>query len=226
MAESTEINFFLKDLMAQSNYLKPMDDFLFAQTYFEKVKSCNHIIGVDYSYILESNYNRRSFVNCLVEIFTGFNEKDELTTLDLFHMIETICPNFPRNIVMDASLAVEATSTDPTTKKFYFGELSTAVYLHIIYDEWLKLMEIFFKEENTLGIATSSRLKFQVLEFSTSFSLSFFQPPSDLVNIVVDSITLYNNTNDIKFDDFRRAFCSNNTIASELRRLILNASAI
>eukprot|EP01038_Epipyxis_sp_PR26KG_P014461 gene14461-19409_t len=243
------MSFFLNDLTNRALSIKPDNVNHFIQDYFQQVKSCLHVIGTDFRYVIESNHNRRSFVYCLIEAFLGFSENDELTAYDYYCIVELISPNFPKSIITDAIVALSSHNHVPmisnssneseilnSTITYPFKELSIAVYFQLIYDEWIKLVEEFFSSENenpmvsnnvTNAVISSSKIKSKITEFNHLFSLSFFQPPLEVVNMAVDFLVKSNNNDDlISYDSFRKGILLNKAIATEIYRITQNPSVM
>ena len=218
--ERTEINFFLKDLLNQLSVTKQQDEpFEFARSYFHQVRTGKHVIGTSYSFICESNYNRRAFVYYLVDAFKGFEDSSELTAMEFYHMIQTICPNFPKSIVLEAVLCVRAlpsSITSPGATKYRIDKISTAVYFNILWSEWLRMMEDYFAAEATMGtldrVKVLNKIKENVLAFPTSLS----QPSSNSVISALSDASDQMLDGAMSLNLFRSILYASSTIAREI----------
>lgn len=230
MAESSEISFFLKDLTAHISSNKSEDPVSCAKTYFQQVSSGSHVIGTDYSYVIESNHNRKSLVYCLIKAFKNFPDNTELTAVEFFLLIESVVTSFPKSVVMESLIGIENItpgSPNSVSSKYQFKDIALAVYTQILYDEWLKLMEEFFREENTLNFVSIYRIKAQMEEFHNNYSTTIFQPSIAAVNSAMESTTAATSPDgDMTYDQFRKCLFLSKAIAYELYSVVsvVNAS--
>jgi hypothetical protein len=137
---------------ANSNNLKNEELNEFAVKYFRKVKSRHHVLHNNYTYVIACNYNKRSFIYCLMDAFQSYKDNEEISSYDYILIIQNLINNFPRSIVMDSILCIEQTSNERLSDntiitKFIFKDLSSSVYFSIIYDDWIKILQNFFSEE-------------------------------------------------------------------------------
>jgi hypothetical protein len=143
---------------------KPDSTVDFAEQYFRKVQSRYHVINTDFSYVSACNYNRKSFIYCHLEASKGFTADYQITATDFFQIIEILTFNFPRSIVMDASLCIDPISLNSVSEggdgnssnqnqnsssivKYWFQQLSSSVHFYILYEEWMRGVEEFFRDE-------------------------------------------------------------------------------
>lgn len=222
--ETTEIGIFLDDLMNQLSQVKPVDKIEFAQRFFKNLKSGTHVLGAPYSYVLESNHNRRCLIYCFMEAFQGFVDMT-VSAIDFFHMIESLSPNFPKSIVMETveALTDNKIVDDESNATFEFRILSNAVYCRIIYDEWLKLMDEFFQSQKNNPYhhyhTSTAKVKTQVDEFCTSVSLLVKQPPPEMVHAVLRDMEQAVPPIELSAETFRKAIFTSPGIATELYSL-------
>lgn len=218
--ERTEINFFLKDLLNQFSVSKHQDEpFEFARSYFQQVRTGKHVIGTSYSFIYESNYNRRAFVYYLTDAFKGFKGSSELTAMEFYHMIETICPNFPKSIVLEAVMCVRAVPSSLTSAvatKYRMDNISTAVYFNILWSEWLHMMEDYFAAEATMGVIDRSKVQEKIQENLLSFPTSLSQPPSIAVLSALSDASDQMLDGALSLDLFRSILYASSIIAAEI----------
>ena len=217
--DATEMKFFLKDLSLQAVHIKSAEDFpSFAEQYFRNVRSRRHIVGTDYSYVSECNYNRKSFVYCMVESFSGFADFDLMTSVDMLQLIESIVSKFPRSIIMEAALSIDSAS-EITPVKFTFRDLSTAIYFLVLFDEWLKLVGDIFREEGAMNVLSTYRLKSKLEQIHSSSPSSLLRPPIISLNIAIDEI-LNQNADEISFEVFKKAMIRNPAIVAEMFQIV------
>lgn len=215
------------DLRAQLNHSKPSDKFAFTQKYFDHIRSGAHVVGMPYSYITESNHNKRSFVLSLQDAFKGFPENMEITSGDLFNLIETLSPNFPKSLVLDASQSLQRSIVDDeTSTKHQFKILSQAVYCSILCDDWLRLISDYFAEETSTNSMNLLKLKAKIEEFYVSISPSIYQPPLEISYTVLDASNPSSTGSgtssylvEVSLDQFRRTLFYSEAVRDEIRRL-------
>lgn len=224
MIESSEVSFFLKDLTAHISSTKAEDPVACAKNYFQQVSSGSHVIGTDYCYVIESNHNRKSLVYCLIKAFKNFPDNTELTAIEFYLLIESVVSNFPKSIVMESLMSIENMvpgSPNSVSSKYQFKDIALAVYTQILYDEWLKLMEEFFKEENTLNFVSIYRIKAQMEDLQNNYSTSIFQPSMASVNSAMESTTAATSPDgDMTYDQFRKCLFTSKALAYELYSVV------
>ena len=159
---------FIKELTLLAGNIKSAEDFSgFAQHYFQNIRSRHHIIGSDYAYVTECNYNRKAFVYCMIESFSGFADNDLISSMDMLQLIESIILKFPRSVVMEAALSIENAGGDhsfssvssSTSVRFYFRDMSSAICFHVLFEDWLKLVEKIFRDEGAMNCLSAYRVK-------------------------------------------------------------------
>ena len=131
------------------------------------IRSRHHIIGSDYAYVTECNYNRKAFVYCMIESFSGFADNDLISSMDMLQLIESIILKFPRSVVMEAALSIENAGGDhsfssvssSTSVRFYFRDMSSAICFHVLFEDWLKLVEKIFRDEGAMNCLSAYRVK-------------------------------------------------------------------
>jgi hypothetical protein len=80
---------------------RPDDAIDFSETYFQKLKSHQHILGKDYFTICTTQHGRRSLVYCIKDALSNFSENEEITVIDFQQLLLMICPDFPRHIIYE-----------------------------------------------------------------------------------------------------------------------------
>ena len=166
--DATEMRVFIKELTLLAGNIKSNEDFCdFAQQYFQNIRTRHHIIGSDYSYVSECNYNRKSFVYCMIESFSGFADSDQISSIDMLQLIESIILKFPRSIVMEAALSIENANGDhsyssisgTSSVRFNFHELSSSICFHVLFEDWLKQLGKVFRDESAMNCLSAYRVK-------------------------------------------------------------------
>ena len=224
------MSFFLKDLTAHVASNKNEDPVSCAKNYFQQVSSGSHVIGTDYTYVIESSHNRKSLIYCLIKAFKNFPDNTELTAVEFYLLIESIVSNFPKSIVMESLISIENTvpgSSNTVSSKFQFKDIAMAVYIQVLYDEWLKLMEEFFREENTLNFVSLYRIKAQMEDLQINYATTVFQPSLAAVHSAMEGTTAATSPDgDMTYDQFRKCLFVSKSFAYELYSVVsvVNAS--
>lgn len=226
-SDLTEVGFFLGDLRAQLAQAKPNDKFAYTQKYFETIRTGAHIVGMPYPYIVESNHNKRSFLMVLIEAFKGFPESMEVTSFEFLNMLESLCPNFPKSVVLDASQSLQRNiDEDGSSTKHSFKAISQAVFGCILYDDWLKLISDFYAEETSTNSMNMLKLKSKIEEFYISISPSVCQPMLEISYSVLDASHPSSSGAgtssylvEVTLDQFRKTFLLSDSVRGELLKL-------
>ena len=193
--DSSEINFFIKNLFAQVSMLRPEDSVEYAFQYFIKVRSCQNVLGADYGFISGCNKNRRAFVFCLIELFKTFSDDEEMSINECHQIIEMICPNFPTTIMPSVVSSLEVKNANASPPKYRHGDMRVSLYFHIIYDEWLKYIMTVFKEEGSLECLGVFRLNAYIEDCRKNKRVNFSQPPQACIDEALTRL----NVQDVSF---------------------------
>jgi hypothetical protein len=193
--DSSEINFFIKNLFAQVSILRPEDSVEYAFQYFIKVRSCQNVLGADYGFISGCNKNRRAFVFCLIELFKTFSDDEEMSINECHQIIEMICPNFPTTIMPSVVSSLEVKNANASPPKYRHGDMRVSLYFHIIYDEWLKYIMTVFKEEGSLECLGVFRLNAYIEDCRKNKRVNFSQPPQACIDEALTRL----NVQDVSF---------------------------
>ena len=166
--DASEMRVFIKELTLLAGNIKSSEDFCdFAQLYFQNVRTRHHIIGSDFSYVSECNYNRKSFVYCMIESFSGFADSDLISSIDMLQLIESIILKFPRSVVIEAALSIENAGGDHShssisamsSVRFNFRELLSSICFHVVFEDWLKMVEKVFRDDGAMNCLSAYRVK-------------------------------------------------------------------
>lgn len=215
----SELVLFSRDLKRQLEQYKPEDPSDYAVSYLKMVHSCNHVIGTGFSYVLESNHNRKSFVFCLLDAFKEFNPKHETTSNDFFYLIEPLCPGFPKSFVFEACLSLPSISGDGKESKYNIFALIQIISCQILFDEWLKLLDEYFRNENNKSGISLNKAKSVVDEFQRNLPISILQPRWTTLFGIMDSLDSVHTT-EINFDDFKKLVFSHDLMGKEIQMLV------
>jgi hypothetical protein len=219
----TDLTFFLRDLKRQIDQFKPDDNIEFGLNYFKQVQSCTHVVGTGYSYVLESLHNRKSLIYCLLESLKGFEEQPEITPNELFHLIESLCPGFPRSIVLEAAM-LSVTNINHIAQlvdtKCSFLTLFRFVACFVLYDEWIKVIEECFRNDGKGMFLQCIKLKSKIEDYYRNLPMSINQPPlaAILAASEADAFSTSKSAYDkeVSFDAFKKNLFNSPLIITEL----------
>lgn len=167
---------------------------------------------------------------CLIKAFKNFPDNTELTPIEFYLLLESVVSNFPKSVVMESLMSIENNtpgSPNSVSSKYQFKDIALAVYTQVLYDEWLKLMEEFFREENTLNFVSIYRIKVQMEDLFNNYSTSIFQPSMAAVNCAMEGTSAATSPDgDMTYEQFRKCLFSSKAFAYELYSVVsvVNAS--
>lgn len=225
-SESTDVNFFTSHLLSLITTSKPESTIDFCGKYFQRVQSCHHVLGADFSFVNGCKYNRRAFLFCLSEALLNFQPTDEVYSAELQQIVEMLCPDFPRNFVQDGSkvlLSRSAAGAAGGGKAVLFKDMKSAFALHFLYQEWNREIDKLFMQDGSdvSRLLPPFRVRAFLNELRRTFPCRFEQPPAHAVDTVLGSLST-----DINSDDFKRALLQNHVIVADLTRFPPNAVSI
>lgn len=206
----TDMNILLKHLMHQVLVQKPENPVEFSRYYFERVQSCHHVIGADFSFVSACQHNRRAFVFCCMESFQNFNPREEISLNDYHQLLQMICSDIPMAIVEQAAEIIDpVVSSDPL--KYTYNDFMLSLYFHLIYHDWLKeLQKLFsgFDSGSNSEAINANRLQSKMLSWQTDLSetLKAHTPSQDAIDAVVTNLAVTSTKgSDINLKQFKKA---------------------
>lgn len=212
--------FFARDLKRQLEQNKPEDASDYAVNYLRMVQSCYHVVGTGFSYVLESNHNRKSLVFCLLDAFKEFSANHDTTCNDFFYLIEPLCPGFPKSLVFQACLTLPSVSGDNKESKYNIFALVQIISCQILFDEWLKLVEEYFRNENSRHTISVNKAKSVIDEFQRNLPMSILQPRLSTLLAILDSQECELYTGELNYDDFKMLIFSHGLMGKEIQMVI------
>lgn len=216
----TEADIILRDLNAQVGGRKGDEALDFSIAYLKHMESCYHVVGANYSYILESVHNRKAFVFCLTNALQGFDARHEVTSSELYLIIESMCPDFPKTHLTEAVLTATEQYTSSTLSsdhRFPLGLLAKASMCHILYDEWLRALEEVFRAEGKGLQLPLVRIKGRCEQVYRNLPPSCPQPPWAATQCAYDEVI--KNGGELSFERFKKAVFGSEAVQAELRLL-------
>lgn len=106
-----------------------------------------HVLGADFSYMIQCNHNRRSFVNCCLDMYKNLGPETEVKVVDVHKLYCLICPNLSIAVVQEAALYVNPTKASPP--HYSYGDLQISFFFQIVFYAWLKLVSPLFHDEES-----------------------------------------------------------------------------
>jgi hypothetical protein len=217
----TETNIILNDLYSQCSSKKPEEGVDFCVAYLKQVETCYHIVGCSFSYILESVHNRKSFLFCLLNSLKGFNANYEMSSSELYLLIEMLCPDFPKALLTEAALTLAEQATPVASlgeeSKYAINVLSKAVVCNILYNEWLKAMEEGFRLEGKGFTLSVAKIKARCDLCYRGLPISCPQPSIAALQCIQEEAS--KSSADMSFARLKKAVFSSDAVTCELRLL-------
>lgn len=220
--EYSEMGFFFQNLFTQVAQLRPDDSVEFAFQYFQKVRSCQNVLGADYGFISGCNKNRRAFVFCLMELFKTFGDDEEMNVNECQQIIEMVCPNFPNTIMPAVVSSLEVKNANASPPKYRHGDIRVSLYFNVIYDEWLKYIMTVFKEEGSLDCLSVFRVKAYIEDCRKNKRVNFSQPSEECVESALGKIT----SQEVSFVMLKKALFDSKITEMDVTRVSKHTSSL
>lgn len=145
--DASELGFFITSMLDQVAVQKPDDAMEFCRLFFQRVNSMQHVIGADFSYMIDCNHNRRSFVHCCQDMFKNVSPGTDFKVSDMHKLYCLVCPDLSAAVVQEAALYISPTKMNPT--HYSYGDLQISFFFQIVFYEWLKIVSPVFHNEET-----------------------------------------------------------------------------
>lgn len=97
--------------------------------------------------------------------------------------------------------------------------LAKTLSCHVLYEEWLKLMEEMYRNEGRNMILSIQRVRQKSEDFQRTLIRSIYQPPLCAVHSTLDSYEGARNGGEISFERFKRGVIAHDAVAAELNML-------
>jgi hypothetical protein len=222
--DQSELSYILKDLVTQYD---PKSDDPIGQSisYLRHLSSCTHVVGSTFTYIQESTHNRKSFVYSFMKSLEGFEESYEITPVELHLMLEGLYPGFPRSVVLESALTAlgsYSTAIVINEVKIPILTLARSVCFHVLYEEWLKVVEEVFKDEGRAMGLGATRLRTKAEDLLRTLPRSMYLPPLAAILGAIDGIASADSSgssSEVTFDKLKKGMCKHAACANELTLL-------
>jgi len=211
---------FMNILTTQIGAARPENLARFCADHFERLQSCQHVLGQHFATIKESRYNRRAFVLCCKEAFSAFDPQAQMTTFDHAILVRALCPNIMTSLLHEIHFLITPLGKEQT-RTFHVCDLNFGLYFVILYDEWLRCVKRIFNVESN-----PQYLKLNAIQEACDECLSNNEPVFDIpsrpaiVYICSDLKAAFGPDSDISYDTFRRACVANNYLRDEMLLLL------
>lgn len=215
----SEIAVFSKDLLRQVEQQRPEDAIEFAISYFKQLQTCSHVMSTNYTYACETIHNRKSLVYCLMDSFKGFDSFSEITVTELHFLVEAVCPGFPKSLILQAATSTSEYlrgSSISLDTKYPLLSIVRGLYCHILFEDWLKVVDEFFREEGgKLLSVNSQKIKTKMEQLYNSLATTVYQPPLAAILGAVESVEA-GKVIEITLDKFKRDVFTTPSMSAEL----------
>ena len=209
--QSTDLSFFMKNWLQQLNNIKPENIAEHGAKYFKHVRSCQHVLGAEYSFISSCRYNRRAFVFCIMEALMTIPLDEQYTIAEFQLILDMLCLDMPKQILIDAVNHIDPKEgTSKENAKYLHKDLRLALFLYIIYEEWIHYVDTFFRDEKSIH---TTRLKNFIDQLRINHVYNIEHPPIEALDSVYTNI-LKSHKEDIS--DFLKALLQNPIMVEDL----------
>lgn len=225
--QSTDLGFFMKNWLQQLNNVKPENIADHGAKYFKHIRSCQHVLGTEYSFIISCRYNRRAFVFCIMEALMSIPLDEQYTITEFQLILDMLCLDMPKQILMDCTSYID--SKDNITKdnnnnnnntRYLHKDLRLALFLYIIYEEWMHYVDTFFRDEKSIH---TTRLKSFIDQLRINHLHTIEHPPIEALDQVYTNI-LKTHKEDIS--DFFKALLQNPVMIEDLCKFPSSAKSL
>lgn len=216
--ESSELTHYVKNLLlhlypSASGAVSSTDHISSCINYFTKVQKCHHVLGADYVFIGSTRHNRRSFIYLIIDTCKTIPPNEELSSTDYQQLLQMLCPDIPNELVNCAVLSIDPIEGYSNPVRYHHQNLCVAVFFHIIYEKWLKLIEEYFIKEGNSNYLQLIKLRIYVDEVANGNNFIEI-PPTHAVEAVINNISKVQQ--EITYTNFRKELFKHPYIASEV----------
>jgi hypothetical protein len=206
----------MQDLLSQISRYHPEDFSAFSRNYFSLIQDPLYFVGIDYCDLAECNYRKKCFIQCVDKSISGFPSSFSITAIDFFYLIESISPNFPRSLIMEAAFSIDNLSASDSVVKYPIKQLAHAVYCYILYHEWLKIIEEFFREVSSLCQCDVLRVRDALRDFESSLPKSICRPPLETLLVTLEKNGVQHRQKEMSYDLFHKMLLNDPLVALAL----------
>jgi hypothetical protein len=210
-----DVNFFLRNLLLQIGSMKEHEIHEYSENYFRNIMLCNHVIGKDFEYIMSCRYNKRAFVYNLLKATQNFDKHVDFSPSDYFQIIDLICLNFPKKIVLEASHHINPKYGSGTSATYNHWEIRNAVCFYIIYQDWIDTITQPFLVENSPTYMNLIQFRNIIDQCHRNLPPTIEQPPRACIDFVI-SDTSITHIGDLSIDTFIRKLLMSPALVSSL----------
>ena len=161
---------------------------------------------------------------CLMETFSNFSPKEDFALLEYQQFLELVCSDFPRHLLLEAAIGLTVHSMVGATPKYCHGDLSVAIYFHIIYEDWLKEVEHFLRDEHGSCCRSMARIRNHFAECRHLLPLTVERPSATILEDVLARTT--GPTQEISFEELRKMLLVNEAVISDVCKVPVHATPI
>jgi len=209
--QSIDVNFFMKHWLQQVyNSKSDINVAEHGAKYFKNVRSCQHVLGQEYSFIASCRYNRRAFVFCIMEALMTVPLEEQYTVIEFQLILDMLCIDMPKQILLDAINHIDPKEGIKETAKYLHKDSRLALFLYIIYEDWIHYVDTFFRDEKSIH---TTRLKYFIDQLRVNHANNMEHPPIEALDAVYTNI-LKSHKEDIS--DFLKALLQNSIMIEDL----------
>ncbi len=192
----------------------------FCQEYFERMATCQHVLGQNFATLKVCRYNRRAFVVCCKNAFAQFSPTTMMSTFDHAILVRALCPNIATALLHEIHFLITPLGKEQT-RTYNVRDLNFGLFFIILYEEW------FEQVKGKFGIDDSPRylklnLAISIMEsLFCEFQGNFDMPSRGaLKHIFYDLRAAFGDDSEISYDTFRRACVASTYLREEMYLLL------
>ena len=209
--ESSEVDYFLKNLVKEVISVNPEDPIVYAANFFRRIRDCKFVLSRDLSFIRESHYNRGCFVVCVKDAFSKFPTDSDVTLFEFSSFLELLFRGFGVSTIEIFAAALEPSVKDEESTRYKIVHLQYSLYFWIVYEFWLQeISEICEVKNNRKYVDLVN-----IINWVKSQRSQFVCPSKEIVVSVLNEM-LYRGETDLSFRRLRNFFFLSSALHDDL----------
>ncbi len=214
-----DLPYFMKLLIQDILVIGVEDPSNYSLAFFKQIRNGNHIINKKFSFITDCTYNRICFVLLCKELFAGFKNDDEISILEYNSYLDLICYDIPKKLINELIRYIDPAYNQDEKSIYKIGDLNSALYFSIIYDEWLKFISNKFNQNSKIYIDDLQKI-LESNNYSKITDVALIPSQIGLKAVMDDLLLVYNKNDEISFSKFHRELLFNEKVRKCLLRIL------
>ena len=197
----------------------------FAEKYFLRLSTCQHVLSQNFATIKACRYNRRAFVVVCKDSFASFPSDLMMSTFDHAILVRALCPNIATALLHEIHFLITPLGKEQS-RTYNIRELNFGLFFIVLYDDWLQAVKTAFAIDDSPKymrlVDAESAMQAILLQHTDHFDV-----PSGgaLKHIFSDVRAAFGDDSEISFDTFRRACVASHYLRDEMYLLLPQSAA-